>query len=377
MRKRDRIIAVSAWAALAAAPALAVLAARGHTEGVRSALREQAERHGDETVERNARERELEAEIRKLLLAEQEVRSLRATAAAQHEELNDLRAHNEALRREAARADAAGTGRVTRAWAEMIERIETLERDSENRARAEAEARSEANRAAVAAATAEREARRIRTESREANREVNRLRNRVASLQDLTGIEETWTRNFATTALAGGFWTGAAMIGVATWRREIRQRTDARRREGAAQRHGAENRRLRAEMKDAGRRWEHATATIREELRRVTEERDDLERTATGMRERLAERNAERQRLRASIHRLEADLRRARETAPGVRQTAGLMILGIEVGATRESAKGAYRKLARTLHPDVCPGPEANRLMTLATACYEELPKTP
>lgn len=369
MRKRDRIIAASAWAALAAAPALAVLATRAHTEGVRSAFREQAERHGAETAERNARERELEAEIRKLLLAEQEVRSLRATAAAQHEELNDLRAHNEALRREAARADAAGTGRVTPAWAEMIERIETLVRDSENRTRAEAEARSAANRAAVAATIAEREARRIRIESREAIREVNRLRTRVASLQDLTWIEETWPRDFATAALAGGFWTGAAMIGVATWRRETRERTDARRREEAAQRHGAENRRLRAEMKDAGRRWEHATAAIREELRRVAEERDALELTAAGMRERLAERQRQ-------IHRLEADLRRTRETAPGARRTAGLMILGIEAGATRESAKGAYRKLARTLHPDVCPGPEANRLMTLATACYEELPKT-
>ena len=61
---------------------------------------------------------------------------------------------------------------------------------------------------------------------------------------------------------------------------------------------------------------------------------------------------------------------------PRRRNTRSSTILGIEAGATRESAKGAYRKLARTLHPDVCPGPEANRLMTLATACYEELPKT-
>ena len=305
------------------------------------------------------------------------MRSLRANVAAQREELDDLRAHNQALRRAAALADTTGMGRVTRARAEMIERIETLQRDLESRARAEAEARSEANRAAVAATIAEREARSIRTGTREAVREVNRLRNRIASLEDLTWIEETWGRNLATAALAGGFWTGAAMIGVATWRREARERTSARRRDGAAQRHAAENRRMRAEMKDAGRRWEHATATIREELRKVTGERDDLGRTATGMREALAARNAERQRLLASIHRLEADLRRARETAPGARRTAGLMILGIEAGATRESAKGAYRKLARTLHPDVCPGPEANRLMTLATACYEELPKTP
>jgi hypothetical protein len=48
-------------------------------------------------------------------------------------------------------------------------------------------------------------------------------------------------------------------------------------------------------------------------------------------------------------------------------------VLGIEVGATREDAKRAYRFLARRYHPDVNGLPEANDMMQQINEAYERV----
>ena len=48
-------------------------------------------------------------------------------------------------------------------------------------------------------------------------------------------------------------------------------------------------------------------------------------------------------------------------------------VLGVDRGATEDQIKKAYRKLARELHPDVNPAPEAQERFKLVTHAYEVL----
>ena len=48
-------------------------------------------------------------------------------------------------------------------------------------------------------------------------------------------------------------------------------------------------------------------------------------------------------------------------------------VLGVAQDATDDELKKAYRKLARTLHPDVNPDPEAQERFKAVTAAYEVL----
>ena len=101
----------------------------------------------------------------------------------------------------------------------------------------------------------------------------------------------------------------------------------------------------------------------------VVHERDRL-------RTRLREVEVERDALQRRVRRLE---REAAEFANGRAEpgghAAGLALLGLRPPVTPEMARTAYRKVSRTIHPDVCKGPEASRLMRLATECYERIVK--
>ena len=48
-------------------------------------------------------------------------------------------------------------------------------------------------------------------------------------------------------------------------------------------------------------------------------------------------------------------------------------VLGVDRNATQDQIKKAYRKLARELHPDVNPAPEAQERFKLVTHAYEVL----
>ena len=54
------------------------------------------------------------------------------------------------------------------------------------------------------------------------------------------------------------------------------------------------------------------------------------------------------------------------------------VILGLEPGKLFDNAKveSAYRRLVRTVHPDVCKGPEAARLFDLVTQARNLLIRT-
>ena len=114
------------------------------------------------------------------------------------------------------------------------------------------------------------------------------------------------------------------------------------------------------------RRLQHEAA----ELANVVRERDRL-------RTRLREVEVERDGLQRRVRHLEREAAEFanRRAEPGS-HAAGLALLGLVPPVTPETARTAYRRLSRTIHPDVCKGPEAGRLMRLATECYERIVKT-
>lgn len=103
------------------------------------------------------------------------------------------------------------------------------------------------------------------------------------------------------------------------------------------------------------------------EVRRVTRERDQLK-------SQLNTAETERDALKREVSRLKQVV--AAKTRAGCDSyTVGLAILGLREPVTKGAARAAYRKVARTVHPDVCAGPEATRLMRLATEAYERIEK--
>ena len=87
---------------------------------------------------------------------------------------------------------------------------------------------------------------------------------------------------------------------------------------------------------------------------------------------RLRGAEAERDDLRRRVRHLENEA--ARRADPGG-YAAGLALLGLRPPVTPQTMRTAYLKVSKTIHPDVCKGPEANRLMRLATECYEGIAK--
>ena len=68
-----------------------------------------------------------------------------------------------------------------------------------------------------------------------------------------------------------------------------------------------------------------------------------------------------------------------RARSADIRRAAAMRVLGLEVSADADDVKRAYRRLARTLHPDLQPGADDERRRLLErrfaelTAAYEAL----
>ena len=116
----------------------------------------------------------------------------------------------------------------------------------------------------------------------------------------------------------------------------------------------------RSDLKTRVRRLQNEAAAFAEAVR----ERDQWLRGA----------EAENDRLKRRVRRLENEAATNRRAGSGD-YAAGLALLGLQSPFTHEAARTAYRNVSRTIHPDVCKGPEANRLMRLATECYERITK--
>lgn len=140
---------------------------------------------------------------------------------------------------------------------------------------------------------------------------------------------------------------------------------------------------------------------LRTRLREAEAERDSLNRRVSRLKSetfafantvrerdqlktRLQVAEAARDDLRRRVGRLEDEVRSLeneaaefanRRAEPGS-YAAGLALLGLRPPITPETARTAYRRVSRTIHPDVCKGPEASRLMRLATECYERIANT-
>ena len=73
--------------------------------------------------------------------------------------------------------------------------------------------------------------------------------------------------------------------------------------------------------------------------------------------------------LRATISDLRTELeqtkRKARD-AVGSQERTARHLLGVPAGASKNDIRAAWKRLAFTVHPDRCSGPEAKRLMQLA-----------
>ena len=100
----------------------------------------------------------------------------------------------------------------------------------------------------------------------------------------------------------------------------------------------------------------------------------DTARERDQLKTRLQEAEAERDDLKRRVRRLQNEATANRREDPGG-YAAGLALLGLRPPFTHQTARTAYRKVSRTIHPDVCKGPEASRLMRLATECYERIAK--
>ena len=137
------------------------------------------------------------------------------------------------------------------------------------------------------------------------------------------------------------------------------------------------------DLKHRVRRLARERDQLKTRLQGIEAERDDLKRRvrrleneAAGFADTARERDQLKTRLQGAEAERDELKRRVRrlEIAPGV-YAAGLALLGLRPPFTRQTARAAYRKVSKTLHPDVCKGPEANRLMCLATECYERIAK--
>ena len=92
-----------------------------------------------------------------------------------------------------------------------------------------------------------------------------------------------------------------------------------------------------------------------------------LRQALDGMEARFREAEATISRLNATNSRLQVELEDAKRNAgPGTQEGTAQRFLGVPAGASRNDIRAAWRRVARTVHPDHCGGPEAKRLMQLA-----------
>ena len=263
----------------------------------------------------------------------------------------------------------------------------------------------------------------------DAHREADRLRDENAALEELDAIQRTAGTWISTLAVAGllGFVASPALYvnrgrdrlksrlkqlrfevnglkHAAAERDELKHRVTGLENEAAdfaktAQEHDRLKTRLqgsdaeRDELKRRIRRLKKEsvgyanTARERDQLKtRLQEadaERDELKRRVgrlsrerDQLRTRLQEADGARDDLRRRVRHLENEAAGfANRRADPDRYDAGLAVLGLRPPVTPEAARTAYHKVSRTIHPDVCKGPEATRLMRLATECYERIAK--
>ena len=191
----------------------------------------------------------------------------------------------------------------------------------------------------------------VMTEARAAIAEADRLRDAYTALAELNPFQRESAMWISTLAIAGllGFTVlqhYTARIAFVDAVRTERDRLKTRLKELKLQMDGLMH--ASAERND-----------LKQRVRRLARERDQLM-------TRLQRIEAERDDLKHSVRRLE------NETGD---YAAGLALLGLRPPFTRQTARTAYHKVSRTIHPDVCKGPEASRLMRLATECYERIAK--
>ena len=118
-----------------------------------------------------------------------------------------------------------------------------------------------------------------------------------------------------------------------------------------------------ARDKAEGRRRE-AEATIS----RLEVEIGDAKRRTARLRKARDDAEGKRREAESTITRLRVELEDAKRNADGrgTQEGTARQILGVPAGASRNDVRAAFKRVARTVHPDRNPGPEANRLMQLA-----------
>ena len=378
---------------------------------------------------------ELEEHNWRLRLVDQDNTGLRQRLVEQGRAQARLEEHNRALRqRLVEQAQARFDEAVTKPLEELERRLRQVEQDNKGMLQrlveqGEVQPGPEQDndwtlRTASTAAA--------RAAAGDARREADRLRDEKTALEELDTIQRTAGTWISTLAVAGllGFIASPALYvnrgrdhlksrlkqlrlevnglkHAAAERDELKHRVTRLENEAAefaktAQEHDQLKTRLQeadAERDDLKRRVRRLkkevagfanTARERDQLKtRLQEadaERDDLKRRVRRLRNtarerdqlktRLQEADAARDDLRRRVRHLENEAAGfANRRADPDRYDAGLALLGLRPPVTPETARTAYHKVSRTIHPDVCKGPEATRLMRLATECYERIAK--
>ena len=130
---------------------------------------------------------------------------------------------------------------------------------------------------------------------------------------------------------------------------------------------------------------DEAEASRREAESTVTQLNIDLEdskRKNAWIRTAREDAEGKRREAEATITRLRVELddaKRKAAEADGSRSTqerTARQVLGVPVGASRNDVRAAWKRVAFTVHPDRCRGPEAERLMQLANDALDCLKAT-
>ena len=426
-------------AALMLSPALSLALVLTHTEGLRQRLVEQGRapaplEERNRTLHRRLMEQaeahaELEEHNWRLRLVDQDNTGLRQRLVEQGRAQARLEEHNRTLRqRLVEQAQARFDEGVTKPLEELEQRLRLVEQDNKGllqrlveQGEVQPGPEQDNDWTLRTASTAS-----ARAAALDARREAGRLRDEKTALEELDTIQRTAGTWIYTLAVAGllGFMAPPALY-VTRGRDHVKSRLKQLRFEINGFKHAAAERdelkhrvtRLKNEAAEfAKTAQEHDQLKIRlhkkleseaARLANIAQERDqlktrldkahaqrnDLKRKVRELESeaaRLANIAQERDQLKTRLHEAHAqrdDLKRrvrhleneaagfANRRADPDRYDAGLALLGLRPPVTHETARTAYHKVSRTIHPDVCKGPEASRLMRLATECYERITK--
>ena len=387
-------------AALMLSPALSLALVLTHTEGLRKRLVEQGRapaplEERNRTLHRRLMEQaeahaELEEHNWRLRLVDQDNTGLRQRLVEQGRAQARLEEHNRTLRqRLVEQAQARFDEGVTKPLEELERRLRLVEQDNKGLLQRLVEqgevqpVEQDNDWTLRTASTAS-----ARDAARDARREADRLRDEKTALEELDTIQRTAGTWIYTLAVAGllGFMAPPALY-VTRGRDHVKSRLKQLRFEINGFKHAAAERdelkhrvtRLKNEAAEfAKTAQEHDQLKIRlhkkleseaARLANIAQERDQLK-------TRLHEAHAQRDDLKRRVRHLENEAAGfANRRADPDRYDAGLALLGLRPPVTHETARTAYHKVSRTIHPDVCKGPEASRLMRLATESYERITK--